>query len=93
MNNIHVCEGFFQRLFGLIFKDDEQILIFPRCNSIHTFFMNRPIDVYMVTMRKEIIHYYPKLKRNRIILPKKDVFFTIEGPIGFDIDYVIDNFI
>ncbi|MBQ2409263.1 MAG: DUF192 domain-containing protein [Bacilli bacterium] len=94
MNRVLVCEKFWARFKGLMFESDNNtVLIFPRCNSIHTFFMRKPIDVYMVSMKKEILYFYPSVKRNKIILPKKEVFFTIEGPVGFDIDYIIDNYI
>ena len=94
MNKVLVCEKFWARFKGLMFEsNNDKVLIFPRCNSIHTFFMNKPIDVYMVNIKKEILYFYPSVKKNRIILPKKEVFFTIEGPVGFDIDYIIDNYI
>jgi hypothetical protein len=69
MNRVLVCEKFWARFKGLMFESDNNtVLIFPRCNSIHTFFMRKPIDVYMVSMKKEILYFYPSVKRNKIIL-------------------------
>ena len=87
MNNIHICEGFFQRLFGLIFKDDEQILIFPRCNSIHTFFMKEAIDVIFCNDDNVILYYYKDVSPGKVILPRKGATKVFELPVNyFDIN-------
>ena len=56
-------------------------LCFPRCNSIHTFFMQKPIDVIMTDKNYNILYIYKVLKPNKIILPKKNVYYTFEFPI------------
>ena len=46
--DIKVCNNFKDRLLGLMFKKNFNYgLCFPRCNSIHTFFMRQNIDVFM----------------------------------------------
>ncbi|MCF7887609.1 MAG: DUF192 domain-containing protein [Candidatus Omnitrophica bacterium] len=43
-----VASGFFQRLFGLMFRNnmgENQALIFYQASSMHTFFMCFPIDI------------------------------------------------
>lgn len=76
--------SFFDRFIGLMFKLDhiETGLRFPKCNSIHTMFMCQKIDVIMTDDNDEILYLYPNLKSERIIFPKKNVYYTYELPIG-----------
>lgn len=68
------CNDFFSRLFGFMFKkESDYILKFNNCNSIHTFFMIRNIDVYMFDKNNNLLHKYLDVKPYRIILPKKNV--------------------
>lgn len=70
----------FKRLKGLMFKKNiKQNLIF-KTNSIHTIFCLENIDVIMIDKQKNIKYIYPNLKPYRIILPKKQVHYTIEMP-------------
>ena len=55
-------------------------LCFPKCNSIHTFFMLENIDVIMTDKNYNILYIYKNLKPNKIILPKKNVYYTFELP-------------
>lgn len=80
---IEDCVAFFSRLKGFMFQSSP-IQIgkrFPKCNSIHTFFMFQKIDVIMTDKMNKIIKMYPNLKTNKIILPKKDVYYTYELPL------------
>ena len=78
------CDTFFSRLMGFMFKKKiDNALLFNNCNSIHTFFMKCNIDVIMCDKENNIIHYYNNLKKNKIILPKKNVYKTIELPVDF----------
>jgi len=88
--NVKMCKSFFSRLFGLMFKNNfDYGLIFPNCNSIHTFFMRKNIDVIMTDIDGNILHVYKDLKPNKIILPKKNVYYTLEFPSNkVDIDKV-----
>lgn len=62
--------------FGLRFK----------CNGIHTFFMYQNIDVVLCDKHNKILYYYPEVKKNKVILPKKNVYYTYElPPLYFDI--------
>ncbi|MFA6662326.1 MAG: hypothetical protein WCS56_04770 [Bacilli bacterium] len=68
------CNTFFSRLFGFMFKkNSDYILKFDNCNSIHTFFMIRNIDVYMFDKHNKLLYKYLNVKPFRIILPKKKV--------------------
>ena len=41
------------------------------------------IDVIMCEKNNNILYYYNNLSKNRIILPKKNVFKTIELPVNY----------
>ena len=77
--NIKYCNNFFNRLIGMSFKKtSELIYCFPKCNSIHTFFMFFNIDVIMTDKNNNILYTYKNLKPNKIVLPKKNVYYTYE---------------
>ncbi len=79
--NCVYCKSFLSRLKGFMFKKNiDKCLIFPKCNSIHTFFMLKPIDVIMTDKDYNIKYIYNNLKPYKIILPKKDIYYTIELP-------------
>ena len=64
-------------------KNIDKALLFNHCNSIHTFFMKNNIDVIMCDKDNTILYYYHNLKKNKIILPKKNVYKTIELPVDY----------
>ncbi len=74
------CTSFKDRLIGMMFKrkKQEQIYCFPKCNSIHTFFMFQSIDIIMTDKHNNILYTYENLKPNKLILPKKNVYYTYE---------------
>lgn len=81
---IEDCITFKKRLIGFMFKRKKikEGKRFPKCNSIHTFFMFQKIDVIMTTKENKIIKIYKALKPWKIILPKKNVYYTYELPLG-----------
>ena len=82
--NIIECKSFLSRLKGFMFKRNIcNALLFNNCNSIHTFFMKSNIDVIMCDKDNNILYYYNNLERNKIILPKKNVYKTIELPVNY----------
>ena len=89
---IYEAKTFKQRLFGLMFKKNiDYCLLFKKCNSIHTFFMKEKIDVVMTDKNNKIIYIKKNMKRNRIILPKKNVYYTYELPSNFIKDLKIND--
>ena len=81
---IFECNSFFTRLKGFMFqKNIKYALLFNKCNSIHTFFMKSNIDVIMCDKNNNILYYYNNLSKNKVILPKKNVYKTIELPVNF----------
>ena len=63
------AEGFFRRLFGLMFKkslDPQDALIFGYAILIHTCFMRFPLDVVFIDKNKKVLKVYEGLKPWRI---------------------------
>ena len=82
--NIIECTSFFTRLKGFMFsKNINHALLFNKCNSIHTFFMKSNIDVIMCDKSNNILYYYNNLTKNKVILPKKNVYKVIELPVNY----------
>ena len=77
-----ICKTFKERLFGNMFKNNIIDMCFPNCNSIHTFFMKKPIDVYMTDKNKKILYIYKNFKPYKVILPKKNVYYTFETDVN-----------
>ena len=76
---VKMCTNIFNRFTGLMFKNNiEDILCFPKCNSIHTFFMFKPIDVIMTDKGGKILYIFKNVKPWKVILPKKKVYYTFE---------------
>ena len=66
--NIIVANSFKERLIGLMGqKNISQGMLFPKCNSIHTFNMKENIDVIGLDENNEVIYKYENLPKNRII--------------------------
>lgn len=63
-------------------KNFQYGLLFPKCNCIHSFFMREKIDVFMTDDKGNVIFIKKNFKPFRIILPKKNVYYTLEFPAG-----------
>lgn len=82
--NLRICNSFFSRLIGFMFKKDINCaLMFNKCNSIHTCFMRKNIDVIMCDKDNNILYYYNNLKKWKVILPKKGVYIVYECPVNY----------
>ncbi len=78
---IDVYSSFIQKAIGLIGKKNiKKGIVLPHCNSIHTFFMKENIDIVMTDRHYKVLYYYKNLKKNKMILPKKKVYYTFELP-------------
>ena len=78
------CKSFYSRLKGFMFCSNiDKGLLFNKCNSIHTFFMKKNIDVIMCDKENNILYYFNNLSKNKIILPKRNVYRTIELPVDY----------
>ena len=89
--NIKECKSFYDRFMGFMGKRNiDHGLLFNRCSSSHTFFMKEKIDVIMLDKDNNIKYIYKSLGKNKIILPKRNVYKTIELPINY-FDFKIDE--
>ena len=73
-------KAFKDKLIGMMFKKRKEKILycFSNCNIIHTFFMFQNIDAIMTDKNNKILYYYNNLKPNKIILPKRNVYYTYE---------------
>lgn len=71
---------FKDKFLGLMGRKHFKYGLLFRCNGIHTFLMKETIDVILTDKNYKILYLYKSLKKNRIILPKRDVYYTIELP-------------
>jgi len=94
--DVIVCNTYFKRLKGFMFrkKKIDYGLCFPKCKSIHTFFMRQPIDIICASKDNKIVALYYSIKPNKIIR-NKDAYYFYELPIdsihGFEIDDYIEK--
>jgi len=66
--NIIKAKSFYTRLTGFIGKKNiDYGIIFPKCNSIHTYFMKENIDVLGLDENNEVIYKYENLAKNKVI--------------------------
>ncbi|MFM8269969.1 MAG: DUF192 domain-containing protein [Pseudomonadota bacterium] len=83
-----VANNFFSRFLGLMGKAqvlENEAIVFPKCNSIHTFFMRVPIDVIFVSETGKVVKVFSGLVPWRLLLPMKGVAHTIEiASLGAD---------
>ena len=76
-----LAQSFFSRFMGLMgrkYLSDEEAIVFPKCNSIHTFFMRIPIDVLFVSDSGEVVCRLEALQPWKWVLPIKGAKHTIE---------------
>ena len=78
---VKVARNFFVRFLGLMGRTvvprDEAVL-FPKCNSIHTFFMRMSIDVVFLSKTGQVVEIRNALKPWRLLSPQKGVAHTLE---------------
>lgn len=85
-DKIKIAEGFFNRLFGLIFKkqlSNGEGLLFENCNSIHTMGMRYCIDAAFLSKSNEVIAIFCNLKPFRFTPFIKGALKVLEFKSGF----------
>lgn len=66
--NIIIAKSFYKRLTGFMGKKNINYgLLFPKCNSIHTFFMKENIDIIGLDENNEVIYKCENLPKNKVI--------------------------
>lgn len=79
---INIMNTFFKRLFGLMLKKEpiKEIYIFPKCSSIHTYFMKQNIDVCILDKNYNVVYIKENLEPNKILIKKG--YHTLEMPLN-----------
>ena len=91
---VREMKTFFDKLKGFMFHYEpiEYGIRLNKCNSIHTYFMFHNIDVVMTDKYNRIIKIYKNFSSEKIIFPKKNVYFVYELPVTREInDLKIDD--
>ena len=68
---VEVATSIAQKTLGLMFSKDlgnKDALLIESCNSIHTFFMNYPIDVIFLSKENIVVKIFRNLKPWRMTL-------------------------
>jgi uncharacterized protein len=81
LSKCRVANTFFSRFLGLMGRKEipaDEAILFPNCNSIHTFFMRFPIDVVFVKKNGEVSEVVESLASWRMLLPRRGVAHIIE---------------
>ena len=85
LGNCRIAKSFMSRFLGLMGKKEiakDEAVVFPRCNSIHMFFMRFPIDVIFVDDHGVVVSLFPMLKPWRLVTPQKGAKHAIEMGAG-----------
>ena len=80
-NDVSAARYWGARFRGLMFKkaiDDQQGLLIPFCNWIHTFFMNFPIDVIYLASDYRIVDISSDVKPWRLCKPRFKAAHVLE---------------
>ncbi len=80
--DIKIANSFKDRLLGLMFKKEiNELILFPHCNAIHTFFMRNKIDIFFFDKNQEFSTIHRNIKKNKIIKVKK-AYYVLETKIN-----------
>lgn len=77
---IKEASTFFQKLKGFMGQKNINNGLRFKTNGIHTFFMKEKIDVILTDKKNTIKYLFKSLSKNKIILPKKNIYYTYELP-------------
>jgi uncharacterized membrane protein (UPF0127 family) len=81
IGNCRIARDFFSRFMGLMGRGkvgEDEAILFPHCNSIHTFFMRIRIDVILVDGGGRVIEVLEGFRPWRMMLPRRDAKHIIE---------------
>lgn len=78
---LEIANTFFSRFWGLMGKKNLDLasgILFPNCNSIHTFFMKFPIDVILLSREGRVVEIREAVNPWGLLLPVKQASHVIE---------------
>ena len=84
-DQVKIAKNFKDRAIGLMFtkKLENEALVIDPCNSIHTFFMNFPIDVAFINQQGKVIKIIKAIKPWRLTAIYLKASFVIEFPAHY----------
>lgn len=71
------------RTIGLIGRTRAAPMLFPKCHSIHTFFMRFPVDILCLDRNDRIIKSMPGVKPWRVVSGGRRAASVLELPAGY----------
>lgn len=80
--NTIIMNTFLTRLKGLMLKKEpiKDIYLFPKCSSIHTFFMKQNIDICILDKNYTVVYIKENVTKRKIIIKKG--YYTLEMPLN-----------
>jgi len=85
VDNIKYAESFIDRLMGYMFSKKpvkREVMIFNRCNSIHTFNMRFKLDVLFLDDQNKVIKKVLSVPGSRFLPPVKAASKVVEALEG-----------
>ena len=82
---IEVAASAAQRAKGLLGRDclaDGQGLLFKSCSSLHTFFMQFPIDVIFTDRKGKVLKSAREVKPFKVVMAPFRSYYALELPVG-----------
>ena len=76
-----IAKTFWQKLLGRLVINKPLLLL--NCNSVHTIFLNKKLDLIFLSHENKIIKIIENLPNNCIIFPIKKVQNILETDAGF----------
>jgi uncharacterized membrane protein (UPF0127 family) len=82
---IEVAQTAAQRVKGLLGREcleDGQGLLFKNCSSLHTFFMNFPIDILYIDKHGKVLKSATDVRPFKLVAAPLKAFYALELPTG-----------
>ena len=82
---IEVAASAVQRVMGLLGREclqDGQGLLFKNCSSLHTFFMQFPIDILYMDKRGKVLKAAPEVRPFKLVAAPFRGHYALELPAG-----------
>lgn len=83
--NVATAKTPWRRIVGFIGRAEipqDEALLFPRCSSIHTFFMRVPIDVLFLDAQRRVLRLVPHVAPWRPYVGCAGAAYTLEMRAG-----------
>ena len=74
--DIKIASGFLEKLSGIIGQNSPVLL--KNTNSIHTFFLQKNLNIYFLDKNGTVIKTYEDFPPNKIIFPVKNAVCVLE---------------